>query len=66
MKHPINTWTYKQIEFWRKQPLCIGKQINYVFTNIDRQQAITKLQTFYKGKIENPFAEKILYASELY
>jgi len=67
MKHPINTWTLKLVELWRRKSACIGIPITYVFSNHDRQLAITKLQALYpNGRINPSFADRILILSELY
>ncbi len=67
MKHPIPTWTLKDVERWRRMSSCVGRLINYTFTASERQQAIDKLQTIYPARRVYPaFAERILYLSELY
>lgn len=67
MKHPIESWTYKQVERWRRQSACTGQSILHAFTTIERQRAIAKLQTLYpKGRIYAAFADRILYLSELH
>ena len=50
-----------------KKSACIGIPITYVFSNHDRQLAITKLQALYpNGRINPSFADRILILSELY
>lgn len=66
MKHPINSWTLQMVQSWRRKSACIGILITYVFSNHDRQLAIAKLQTLYKGRIYPAFADRILILSELY
>lgn len=65
MKHPINTWTKKDIENWRKQTICKGTKISLFYTQQNLLSAIKKLETLYTPRVNASFAEKILILSEL-
>ncbi len=65
MKNPIKDWTKEKIEYWRRQPLCVGA-VCYSFTLADRDKALAKLGLIYEGRIMPCFAERILLASEIY
>lgn len=66
MKHPINTWTKAKVEYWRKQSICSGKTVSFVFTAAEQQQAKAKLETLYSSRVYLPFVEKILLLQEIY
>lgn len=69
MRKPFNSLTKKDVEYLRNMPAGIpmGKSgINYSFSPADIKAAIRHLETMYKGKIYQTFAEKIMIRNEIY
>lgn len=69
MKKPFNTLTKIDVEFLRKKKAGISygnKAFNYNFSQADVEAAVKHLQTLYKGRVHQTFAEKILIRNELY